>query len=316
MRRRFEKNYLKKRLGRQRHHEMIHFRGGVRVFWENMNYAFPILKLFLRTTGLMSTGLRQSLDYQLVHHSLPVRDLPSPFEGFRILHLSDLHIDGMIDHGRRFFDRLKTLPPYDLCVITGDFRFLTYGQTHEALVATRKMMEYIHCPQVLGILGNHDCVSMVPHLERMGIRMLINESFYIQKKDARLAVVGIDDAYFYETDDLDSAVEDVEAGVPKILLAHCLQNVPKAKQYGFDAYLCGHTHGGQLCLPGGRAFIRHLPGHLPEHYIGGPWQYQGMAGYTSRGVGSSCLTVRYHCPPEIIIHTLKQKPVTEQTETL
>jgi hypothetical protein len=73
-----------------------------------------------------------------------------------------------------------------------------------------------------------------------------------------------------------------------------------------DLYLCGHSHGGQICLPGERPIITHC--RCPRSYKAGPWQHETMRGYTSRGVGTSLFPIRLFCKPEIIIHTLKKCP--------
>jgi uncharacterized protein len=78
--------------------------------------------------------------------------------------------------------------------------------------------------------------------------------------------------------------------------------IPKAAEIGFNYYLCGHTHGGQICLPGGIPILTNT-GFL-KRYIKGPWKRGKMHGYTSRGTGTSGLNVRYFCPPEITLHIL------------
>jgi predicted MPP superfamily phosphohydrolase len=67
--------------------------------------------------------------------------------------------------------------------------------------------------------------------------------------------------------------------------------------------LSGHTHGGQLCLPGGIPIK--LEARLPRSMGRGAWRYAEMAGYTSVGAGTSLLPVRLNCPPEITLHTLR-----------
>jgi hypothetical protein len=68
--------------------------------------------------------------------------------------------------------------------------------------------------------------------------------------------------------------------------------------------LCGHTHGGQLCLPGGFAVVRNAP--VAAKFLAGAWTEAGMPGYTSRGTGASTVPARLFCPPEITLHTLRR----------
>ena len=76
----------------------------------------------------------------------------------------------------------------------------------------------------------------------------------------------------------------------------------KAAHFGFNLLLSGHTHGGQICLPGG--FPITLDSVLPRSMGAGAWKYQDMIGYTSVGAGSSVVPVRFNCPPEITLHHL------------
>jgi len=302
MKKRFDKPYLRKRLKRQKSHAAWQFQSGWKLYWENLGPITPILKLFLKSTGLLRRGFKNSITYDIVHRDVLIKNLPDSFKGMRILHLSDLHIDGMFDHGKRLIHHVEQLE-YDLCVITGDFRFLTYGQTREVLLHTKRLVKAIKCKEIIGILGNHDCISMLPELESMGIQMLVNESTQIKRGTDHINIVGVDDSHFYDAADLKRASRGIEESDVKILLAHSQEVIPEAAEMTFDLYLCGHTHGGQLCLPGGIAVIKNTPKNF-HSFIKGAWRYKNMQGYTSRGIGSSCLTVRYHCPPEIIVHRL------------
>jgi uncharacterized protein len=232
--------------------------------------------------------------------------LPEAFQDFCILHLSDIHIDGMPDDGERLAHILTTLD-YDLFVITGDFRFHTFGNYEPSLTGMKRLVTSIECPHgILGILGNHDFVEMVPELESCGIRMLLNETITIERGDAVIHILGLDDAHFYGVDSLEKALRGICPDEVKLLLVHSPELIPEAARAGVDYYLCGHTHGGQICLPGNIPLLTNAS--CARKYIGGVWQYQNMAGYTSRGTGSSCLPVRLCCPPELVLHRLIRGP--------
>ncbi len=302
MNKRFDKEYLRKRLKRQKYHMAWQFRGGWKLYWENLGPIAPVLKTVLKMTGILRRGFKNSITFEVVKQDVSIKNLPKSFKGFRILHLSDLHIDGMFDHGKRLVHCVKEVE-CELCVITGDFRFLTYGQTRETVLYTKRLVEAIRCKKILGILGNHDCVSMIPELESMGIEMLMNESIKITQGSEHITIVGVDDSHFYEADNLQKASEGMMSDSVKILLAHSQEVIPEAAEKSFDLYLCGHSHGGQLCLPGGIPIIKNTPKAFHK-FVKGPWIYKNMQGYTSRGAGASCLTVRYNCPPEITVHRL------------
>ena len=108
----------------------------------------------------------------------------------------------MIDKGQALQTTLRTLQ-YDLCVLTGDFRFLTYGSYDKTLRLMEDLVNTIHAPfGVTGILGNHDWLEMVPGLEQGGIRMLLNETQSLEKGSDAIWLLGLDDVHYYETGDL------------------------------------------------------------------------------------------------------------------
>jgi len=89
----------------------------------------------------------------------------------------------------------------------------------------------------------------------------------------------------------------------RILLSHTPETYAEAEDAGVDYIICGHTHGGQVCLPGGIPIITNAK--CPRSFCSGSWEYRKMLGYTSRATGSSGLSVRFNCPPEITIHKLE-----------
>ena len=100
------------------------------------------------------------------------------------------------------------------------------------------------------MLGNHDTILMVPALEAMGITMLLNESEIIERAGERIHLAGIDDAHYYRMDNLDKAAADIPPGAFSILISHTPEIYRQAAHADFDVLLSGHTHGGQICLPG------------------------------------------------------------------
>ena len=296
--------HLSKRLQRQTEHSALRFTPrGLEIHWENIEKLGTTLKVLLKACGLFGRATRNSMDYKVETVKVPLRGLPPSFRGFRILHLSDLHLESILDRGRRLREVIGSLH-YDLCVITGDFRFHTYGDYEEAIARMAELTTAIHCPHgILGILGNHDFIEMVPGLEKHGLQMLLNESVPIHRGKYTMWIVGLDDTNYYGTDDLAKALRHVPAEATKILLAHSPEIIESACEAGMDYYLCGHSHGGQMCLPGGISIINNS--HCGRQYIAGPWNYQNrMPGYTSRGTGASLLPVRIFCPPEITLHHL------------
>jgi predicted MPP superfamily phosphohydrolase len=190
---------------------------------------------------------------------------------------------------------------YDICVLTGDYRAQTWGPYHAALAGTAVLCAAIKKP-IFGVLGNHDTIRMLPNLEAMGIRMLMNESTAIERGDYRIQIAGIDDAHFYRADNIEKAASGISPGDFSILLSHTPEIYQQAAHAEFDLLLSGHTHGGQICLPGGTPIT--LDSVLPRRLGAGAWKYHGLTGYTSVGAGTSIAPVRFNCPPEITVHHL------------
>ena len=139
-------------------------------------------------------------------------------------------------------------------------------------------------------------------MERSGVRLLLNEVETIERSGARIHLAGVDDAHYYRVDNIERAASGIPADGFSILLSHTPEIYRQAAHAGFDLMLSGHTHGGQICLPGG--FPIKLNARLPRRMGKGTWTYESMHGYTSTGVGTSIVTARFNCPPEITLHRL------------
>lgn len=275
---------------------------------EESHHAFKIFTLFLRLTELYSVGIKNALNVQTVYHRFHLASLPSSFQPLRILQLSDLHIDGYPGFGDYLRKKIEPLP-FDLVVLTGDYSFdLTQGfeQTCQELLA---LLPALRCRYgIYGILGNHDSLQSVPILEQLGIRMLVNERIRIETPEGHFWLVGVDDPHHFQMHDLPKALEGVHRHEPSILLSHSPEVIPQASQLGVDLYLTGHTHGGQICLPGGRSLFSNA--RCSREYIRGQWTHEKMRGYTTSGTGSSGIFARFNCPPELCIHTILPEKIS------
>ncbi len=306
LRERLPEAHLSQRLIRQTEHVAMRFDvRSMRLFdfyWENYNFMPKALGVVLKLSRLMKRASANALLYRLQEFDIPIEGLPRCFDGYRILHLSDLHIDEILDGGERLYHTVAGLE-YDLCILTGDFRFDTYGVYDKVMSRMARLMEVLDCSDgIVGILGNHDFIEMVPNFEAMGIKMLLNESLAIKRGEHQIWFVGLDDVHYYEVDDLAHAMENVDSSQPIVLLVHSPEVIEEAAAFGIDLYLCGHTHGGQVCLPGGIPIIGNA--RCPRNKLSGRWRHDRMQGYTHRGTGTSGLPVRINCPPDISIHRL------------
>jgi len=295
--------HARQRLGIERDHEAQVFGQGLTFFHlENSSWAEWIIRNVLKATGLYWRA-RQNAERILVkRNDMRFKTLPPLFEGFTILHISDLHVDMNEVAMNRLIELVRSMQ-YDVCVLTGDYRGRTFGPFQPALDGVARVGTHLKQP-IYAVLGNHDTIQMVPGLEAMGIRVLLNECETIVRKDQRIYLAGIDDAHFFRVDNIEKAALAIPRGEFSILLSHTPEVYRQAAHANFDLMLSGHTHGGQICLPG--SIPIKLEAVLPRQMGAGPWQYSDMTGYTSVGAGSSVVPVRLNCPPEITLHHLRR----------
>ncbi|NDV19271.1 metallophosphoesterase [Pseudodesulfovibrio sp. JC047] len=278
-------------------------KGRGKLHFENLGKLTTACRIGLALTGLTKRCERESLNFQIERIETTLPTLPVEFDGLRILQLSDIHIDGFVDGGTKLQESLRHLE-FDLCVLTGDYRFLTYGPYEKCGEKMTALLKKIHCEMgTYAILGNHDFIEEIPYFEAAGVPVLLNESVHFSRGKHALYLAGVDDPHFYGLDDIKQALTNVPRESCIILLAHSPEIYKEASGHAVDFYLCGHTHGGQICLPGGTPIITH--GACPRSMCRGPWSYREMQGYTARGTGCSGVQARLNCPPEITIHTLR-----------
>lgn len=295
--------YARERLGIEGEHKALQSGGGLGAFSiEKLIFRQFLIRALLTATGLYWRGLENAKRVEVRHNVIKSPRLPLGFQGYRMLHLSDLHADMNQEAMQRIVSLVRNLH-YDVCVITGDFRGALTGPFDDTLREVAHLRRALRGP-LYGVLGNHDAAAMVPALEEMGIRMLLNEHVVLERGSERIHLAGIDDAHFYQI----ASIEQVADGIPRsefaILLSHSPEIYKQAAHVGFAVLISGHTHGGQICLPGGIPLT--LDAKLPRHMGAGAWKYLDMFGYTSVGAGSSIVPVRFNCPPEITLHHFRR----------
>jgi len=298
---RLGRRYARQRLGIEKDHEAQVFGQGINFFHiENLKPSHALIRIVLMACGLYWRGAGNAAKVELRHNRIVSPHLPRAFDGFTILQLGDLHVEMSEAAMRRVVALLKGLK-YDLCVLTGDYRGDTCGRYDTTLAGMAKIRAALS-GRVYGVLGNHDTICLVPGLEEMGIRVLLNESDTIEQAGERIHLAGIDDAHFYQMDNIEKAASAIPHDEFSILISHTPEIYRQAAHADFDLLLSGHTHGGQICLPGGLPIT--LDSVLPRSMGSGAWKYHDMVGYTSVGAGVSVVPVRFNCPPEITLHHL------------
>lgn len=269
------------------------------LFQNLLDHFVILLKLF----GFHEKGLQNAQSLMVNELELSFENLPSSFNNYKILHLSDLHLDTLPGIEDIIAEKIRNVN-YDVCILTGDYRKDTHGRFRQVLPQLKTIVRSVRAQDgIIAILGNHDTYMIAPHLENMGMRLLINESTELVREDERIVITGTDDPYYYYTDKAVDALEEIDEDF-KIALVHTTELHDVASDNNYALYLCGHTHGGQICLPGGKPLITHQ--FEGRHFFRGQWEHNGMIGYTNVGCGVSAIPIRYNCPGEIALITLKR----------
>ena len=281
---------------------------GHRVLGQGLNFFHPenwysthaLIRLAIQLVGMYERGQRNARNLQVKKNSIHLAHLPDEFHDFRILHLTDLHVD-MDDRNLNALIQTVANLHYDICVLTGDYRAQTHGEIDSAVAGMQQLVTMLKQP-IYGVLGNHDSIRMLPALESMGIIMLMNEVTILEKDDAQIFLAGVDDPHYFRVDNLEKAARDIPEQAVSLLLSHTPEIYRQAAHADFDVMFCGHTHGGQICLPGGIPLT--LDSNCPRYLGAGKWRYHQMQGYTSVGAGTSIVNARFNCLPEVTIHHL------------
>jgi uncharacterized protein len=293
--------YVRDRLGRERVFEAAGSRRRIHLLNSDNQQLQRVIRSSLRLVGLHERGRRNALAIQVRSHEILLSQLPQALDGFTLLQLSDLHVDINAQFVDALIERVRLLD-YDLCVITGDYRASTFGPFEPTLARLERLRPHLK-GSVFGVLGDHDTLRLVPRMEAMGYTLLINECTKIERGGEAIYLAGIDDPHFYRLENFQRATHKVPRDAVSILLSHTPETYRQAAHAGFNLMLCGHTHGGQICLPGGIPII--TLAKSPRALARGLWHFQSMTGYTSAGTGTSIVDVRLNCPPEVTLHRLR-----------
>ncbi len=266
-----------------------------------------LLQGMLKILGIYSHGVRNALDIQYREIEFLFEDLPNPFDSYTILFLTDLHINSHKGLVEKIIESLSAIDVCDICLLGGDYRMEEVGHYHSPFEGLKKIVPYLFEKSrqgIIAILGNHDCIEMVNWFESHNVRVLVNESFAIERQNERIYIVGVDDPHYFRCHDLDEAFKEVPKGSFSILLAHSPEVYREAEKKGTRLYLCGHTHAGQIQLPKiGPLFTHSKTG---RRFFYGKWRFRAMEGYTSSGVGASGIFTRFGTKGEIVKITLRR----------
>lgn len=228
--------------------------------------------------------------------------LSPALEGYRIVQITDIHADGWMDADRiaQITQQVNAQKP-DLITLTGDY----VTKNAEKFSPALKSLSALNAPDgTIAILGNHDEWTnpklITEVLESSNIKVLKNQVITLDRKGGLLNIAGLGDAWSGE-DDMEKVLQQLPGIGASIMLAHepdVADRTVETKK--FDLQLSGHSHGGQVSLP----FMKLVTPPLGHKYPVGQYQIGDLIQYTSRGVGTSGIRVRFNCRPEITVITL------------
>lgn len=242
-------------------------------------------------------------------------NLPPAFDGYTLLHLSDLHLTKLGLLERRAM-KIISGREVDGCFVTGDVT----AEPRASDVFRRVCSAIKHRDPIMMVLGNSehkpwlDSDMLVQALTFDGLQMLTNASTTITRGADSIVISGVDDAYSHRAD-LAAAFDGVNPNDFIVFLTHTPSITPDAIARGADLILSGHTHGGQVRIPGIGALWTHMDSHQALNsglYM--PNDLKRLTGvepgdsklFISRGVGTSRLHIRFLCPPEVVYITLRR----------
>src|SRR5215467_6638522 len=262
-------------------------------------------------------GFKESNQPTLIRLEVRLPRLPHEFDGFTIAQISDFHYE---DHFsivpiRKGLEMVNALRP-DLIALTGDFVTvpILYYHRHDARRFARnsepcgELLKTLRAPYgKFAVLGNHDSASdpnfITRALQSHGIPVLMNRSLAVERGRARIWLAGIDDV-LEGRPDLSQALQQIPPGEVTVLLAHEPDFADQAVLAPVDLQLSGHSHGGQIWVPGiGAPWLPQLARRYPRGF----YEVGKLKLYTNLGIGTIRIPVRLNCPPEVTLITLRSQ---------
>jgi len=233
--------------------------------------------------------------------TLPVAGLPAALNGLRIALLTDIHHSALVgaDDVRAAVDLTLSLRP-DLIVLGGDY--VSFAD-REYVGPVAELLAPLKAPQgVFAILGNHDDEKDMPAaLVRRGFEVLKDDRTRVTLRGEALELAGIKFWTRRASEIYERALKNARDTV--LLLAHDPRRLTEAAKLSVPAVLSGHTHGGQVVLPGVGAVAK---ARFP--ILQGLGRQDNTSIFVSRGIGTVYVPIRINCPPEVAIITLRATP--------
>jgi hypothetical protein len=279
---------------------------------ENWELVFPGLA---RKVAPVTPGpwfqYRDPVGFEWNTFEVYLTDLPPALDGFRLVQISDLHCrPGWQTAYDDLIDRLSADEP-DLILITGDI-VDDADYPYKCLPTARRLLSQLRARQgVLGVRGNHDENVDAGDFNSTPLRLVEGQRLLLPHRGAAIELIAIPGPL---RSDYPAGFEDSfppnATGVPRIVMSHYPDHFRKMRATAPDIFLCGHTHGGQICLPGTLPLLRH--DSLPMRYFLGVHRLDKTCFFVNRGFGFSTQQVRIFCPSEVIEVRLRRMGVEDR----
>jgi predicted MPP superfamily phosphohydrolase len=285
---------------------------GLAALWLTVEWSLG-LALVMQIVGsaaLVWGAMVEPAQLQLTNLAVTTDRLPSGARPWRLLHISDIHLERLGRRETQLLQHVRKLKP-DAILLTGDYVNLSYNRDPQTHTQLRRLLSQLSAPHgVYATLGSMpvDLRDAVPPLfNGLPVTLVRCDWLPIGSGDRRIVILGLDCTHHIPTDTgrLNALVAAAPAAVPRILLYHSPELMPQAIGHGIDLYLCGHTHGGQVRLPVVGALL--TSSQLGRQYVMGLYRRGRTHLYVSRGVGLEGLSaprIRFLCRPEITLVTL------------
>lgn len=278
--------------------------------WPNLERwkrsALSLTLFLMLITGIYAFNIEPNW-YDVKQVTLTLPHLPAAFDRYRIVQLTDIHVDNRMNPARlQRIAKLVNQQQPNLIVMTGDY---VTRRAERYLPNLGLGLQQLQAPDgILAVLGNHDYWRnpqlVTQTLQSFGVKVLANSLVTIRRDHAQLQVAGLDDLAFQKAD-LKPILAQIGTAQGAILLAHEPDSADANAATGkFDLQLSGHAHGGQINLLGLHFFPKR--GRI---YPVGQYQVKEMIQYTSRGIGAVPPRGRLNCRPEITVLNLRSPQV-------
>jgi predicted MPP superfamily phosphohydrolase len=262
----------------------------------------PLRALAAGITQVARAAFAEPYMLTVERRAIALRRLPRTLDGFRIVHLSDIHHSPFTGSAqiKHAIETANSLEP-DIIALTGDY----VSHEHGYIAPCAELMGRLRARAgVYAVLGNHDHWTDAPLITDLfrlaGIRVLVNEGMRFEQNGAAFWLAGVDDTMVGQ-EDLPLALAGSRADEMKLLLAHNPVILRRAARAGVDLVLSGHTHGGQVAWRSERG----ASGRPRRRLLKGLGRQGNTQIYVTRGLGTVVLPIRYGCPPEVSLLELR-----------